>query len=287
MRRRAQTLLRMATLLLFAVLGRRSLVATDQSTAAEDEIAAVGLASYGRRITTAWLTIESIGRGLKRPSRLILWLDLEESGRTLPWLIRRQQQRGLEVRYVPNTRSYKKIYPYAHDHERHPIPYVTADDDVLYPKRWLDGLLRSYNLFPEVVNGYRARQLCFSGDSLARYSEWKKCDSSEASFQTFLTGVSGVIYPPPLLDSIRDAGDAFLTLAPTADDVWLHSLAVANGYKHKQLTSRALEFPTIPGTIRGSLADVNVDGGANDRQVAAVYSRAVLRRIACDGDTDG
>src|SRR5690349_76858 len=51
----------------------------------------VTLTTHGERVRNVWLAIESVGRGSRRPGRIILWLD----GRArLPWRLRRQRRRG-------------------------------------------------------------------------------------------------------------------------------------------------------------------------------------------------
>ena len=101
----------------------------------------VSMTSYGNRIRTVYLTIESIGQGDVLPSRLILWLDdRSQFDHLLPSLIR-LKHRGLEVKFCPNYGPHKKYYPYVESHGSFNVPLVTADDDVLYPKDWLKCLL--------------------------------------------------------------------------------------------------------------------------------------------------
>ena len=59
----------------------------------------VSLTSYGKRISTVWQTIETIGAGTVKPHRLILWLDDRDAYLDPPATLRRLQARGLEIRH--------------------------------------------------------------------------------------------------------------------------------------------------------------------------------------------
>src|ERR1700683_4292999 len=65
----------------------------------------LSLTTYGRRIDTVYLTIESIANGSLLPSRLILWVDDEVALENRPRSLRRLQERGLEIERTANYRS--------------------------------------------------------------------------------------------------------------------------------------------------------------------------------------
>jgi hypothetical protein len=241
--------------------------------------AVVSLTSYGPRLRTVHLTIESIGLGTTLPRRLILWLAKDDLARPLPRPLRRLQERGLEIIGTEDYKSHKKIFPYAVSERTDRSPCATADDDVLYPRSWLAGLCEAHALAPRSVNGYRARRMLVRGDTLAPYSEWPKCTDSDVRVDTFLTGVSGIIYPASVLDSFREAGEAFRDICPTSDDVWLHHVALRSGVAAKQLSANCVEFPGIPRTQGVALMRGNVDGGANDKQIAQVYDAEDIQAI--------
>jgi hypothetical protein len=231
----------------------------------------VSLTSFGSRLKTVHLTIESIGQGTTRPRRLILWLDAADLEPGPPAPLRRLQARGLEVRTCPNDRSYRKIYPYAVSQPHHATACATADDDVLYPTTWLAELLSAHRGAPDCVNGHRARRIGVDGGRIAPYQDWAKCTDSLPGHDRFLTGVSGIIYPPAFLDALRDAGDGFRTVCPTADDVWLHHVALRGGFRHRQVSPTCTEYPTLPRTQAVSLMGANADRGGNDVQIARLY----------------
>jgi hypothetical protein len=243
---------------------------------------AVSLTTYGPRIQTVHLTIESIAAGSELPSRLILWLDEEKVLRDLPLPLRRLQDRGLEILPTPNYGPYKKFYPYLESLDRFCEPLVTADDDVLYPASWLRGFRKSYAAFPSCVSCYRAHEIKFSGAALAPYVTWGRCRSSLGSFRHFATGVSGILYPPALLATLKAAGNEFQRVCPRTDDIWLHLHAIRAGYKIRQIRPWQRNYVELPNTQQFGLAVSNVHAAQNDQLLQALYTREDLNRIQAD-----
>lgn len=195
-----------------------------------DGDANVSLTSYGKRIATVWKTIETIGGGTVKPRRIILWLDDAAALADPPAPLKRLRARGLEIRSCRDYGPHKKYFPYVcevfpDEPER---TLVTADDDVFYPPNWLEELLAAHR--PDGVTAFRARVR-----SDGPYRSWPNCTTTEPSERVFATGVSGVAYPPILLDALRDRGDKFTEVCPFADDFWLHFAAVATGVPIRQV----------------------------------------------------
>jgi hypothetical protein len=233
----------------------------------------VSLTSYGKRTDTVYLTLESIAAGSLRPSRLILWLDDNDIFSDLPESLKRLQERGAEIYISENYGPHEKYYPYVASNGNFSVPLVTADDDTVYPRYWLDQLYRAYRKCPDVVHCFCARVVAFQNGVIVRYADWKYCSSPEPSSLHFATGVSGVIYPPRLLEHLKQAGLAFLQCCPKADDIWLHAVTIRAGYKIQLIRKRSRHFTIIPGTQTTSLNRSNfIDGDGNDRQISATYT---------------
>jgi hypothetical protein len=251
------------------------------SVASGEQGPVVSLTTFGKRAYGVYLAIESIARGDTLPSRLILWLDDAALYANLPEPLRRLKRRGLEIRFCKNYGPHKKYYPYVESKRIFTSPLVTADDDVIYPRSWLAGLLAAHNNFPVCVNCYRARVLTLHGGKVAPYGEWPFCAATTPSFMTVATGVSGVIYPGALLEKLKSAGAEFESRCPKADDLWLHVQAVRSGFRIRQILPEPMHFPLIPGSQETSLYAENcaLDDG-NDRQLAVTYEAGDLQRIA-------
>jgi hypothetical protein len=231
----------------------------------------VSLTTYGRRIDTVYLTLESIANGSLLPSRLILWLDDEEALANCPRSLRRLRDRGLEIKLTANYRSHKKYYPFLQSTDAFERPLVTADDDVIYPGSWLSGLVASFNLDTKAINCYRAHEIRIANGVIAPYRTWKPCRSAKPSFLTFAVGSSGCIYPPAFLRALKAAGRGFEEQCPTADDVWLHMNAVRARFMIRQIRRHQTDFPMLPETQDVGLCRANIELGQNDVQIKNTY----------------
>ncbi len=237
-----------------------------------DSQVVVTLTSHSDRIGRAFASVESIGRGDRRPRRILLFLGKKYESAALPATLQRLVQRGLEVRYVDDVGPHTKYYPYLLITPQFDGPLVTADDDKMYDRGWLAGLLDAYHAHPDKVNCWRAREVRFDGNGLRPYDEWPLCDDTRASVTRFATGVGGVIYPPALLQHLKNAGDVFKACCPKADDLWLHVMAIRNGYPIRQIDRSAREFPGVPRSSQSALQRTNIDGKRNDVQAAQTYT---------------
>jgi hypothetical protein len=263
--RRCRVLAWTSRLRLFARVGRRPLT-TDHGPV-------VTLTTHGDRVGSVHVTIESIGRGRIRPSQILLWLDDEAVYADLPTALRRQMNRGLEVRLSPNYGPHTKYFPYVAGQEGDAPPLVTADDDVIYPSYWLQRLIEQHRQFPDAVIAYRARRILFSPDgSMRPYEEWPFSEVRGPSQANFGTGHSGVLYPAAMQSELRARGDSFMDICARADDVWLHHTAVRAGIGVRLVEAHSVAFDTLGRTQRTALKHTNVAAGANDEQIRRTYS---------------
>jgi hypothetical protein len=186
-------------------------------------------------------------------------------------------RRGLEIRLCKSYGPHTKYFPYVDAQDHFDVPLVTADDDQLYPQDWLQRLTEGYRNFPTAINCHWALPIGFK-DGIAKYTSWDRCGSMEPTFRQIALGVSGVIYPPAFLRTLKAAGSAFQSCCPKADDIWLHVQALRAGCKIRQLQSKALECLQIPGSQGLALGRANY-GGGNDQQIEATYTPADIEKM--------
>jgi hypothetical protein len=232
----------------------------------------VSLTSHSGRISQAFAAIESIGSGKARPQRLILFLDRAFANEELPLTLKRLCKRGLEVIFCEDMGPHTKYFPYIQSQLKFNSPLVTADDDIMYPAYWLENLIKAWKANPLEINCFRARKISLTESGFEPYSKWKMCRSTEASISHFATGVSGVIYPPAYLDSLKNAGDAFRDCCPKADDIWLHVIAIRAGFKIRQINKKSRHFPIVPKSSGTALMATNLYQGHNDIQIKKSYT---------------
>lgn len=240
----------------------------------------VSLTSHGARLTRVHVSIESIAQGTALPSRVILWLDDADVVNDLPKKLRRQVRRGLEVRLSKNYGPHTKYFPYVRSQETHEFPLVTADDDVVYPKWWLEGLLKARETHSTDVIAYRARRIRFQDGVLQPYETWPFSTDQRASVLNFGTGHSGVYYPTSMLNALAELDERFVDKCLKADDVWLHWAAFRSGHAVRLVRSESTAFQTVGGTQKSALKHSNVTARANDPQIAATYSAADLLALS-------
>lgn len=132
----------------------------------------VSLTTFPLRIGKVHLTIQSILRQSRPADRILLWLSKEEfpEEAQLPANLLRLKEKGLDIRFCDNIRSFKKVFYTAQEFENDVI--VTADDDALYPENWLEGLWDTHEKYPGCVCCYRAHGITFEGGRVAPYQEW-------------------------------------------------------------------------------------------------------------------
>nr|WP_234713035.1 oligosaccharide flippase family protein [Mycolicibacterium neoaurum] len=261
-----------------AVMSMRSRWATSPLIG-EMDAPVVTLTSYGRRIGRVNRTIESIGRGTCKPSRIILWIDDPSWFSDLPPNVRRQQQRGLEVELTQNLGPHTKYFPYISSRGAEAKSFATADDDIVYPRWWLARLVEASRVSPGEIVCHRAHRIETERNSIRAYSKWTSVRTTCAHPSVFATGVSGVLYPPAMVVALRDAGLKFRSFCPSADDVWLHWVALTNRISVRQIANVPRGFWITPGTQENALMAINL-AGANDAAIAALYGLRQIDQIA-------
>ncbi|MDP3180683.1 MAG: hypothetical protein Q8M67_02610, partial [Bacteroidota bacterium] len=106
-----------------------------------------------------------------KPNRIILWLDNSFKNTTIPYLLRMQEKRGLEICYCIDIRSYTKLVPTLELCPNSVI--ITVDDDMIYTPDFIEHLLNAYQKDSKKVYFYRGHKIVFDKKGkLAPYENW-------------------------------------------------------------------------------------------------------------------
>ena len=237
----------------------------------------VSLTSYGERVKTAYLTIESIMEQTLKPNRIILWLDDSWEHRTLPNSLQRLKNRGLEIYYCKDIRSYKKLVPSLKKFPNDAI--ITIDDDLIYDINLLENLIVPYLDKPNRIYCCRAHQIVLGKDGKpVQYNKWNiGLSEPQTGWWVFPTGVGGCLYPPHSLDEEVLNENVFMDICPYADDVWFKAMALKKGTlatRVETINKNGDEFYLNQSVQEKSLFALNVRGKAlNDVQIKKVFDR--------------
>lgn len=230
----------------------------------------VSLTTFSKKIQEVHLVIESIAQQSVKPNKIILWLDEDEfTIDNIPEVLKKQIQRGLEVRFCPNYKSYKKIIPTL---KEHPGAYIiTLDDDVLYGFNMIELFVREHAAFPDCIIGNRGHRIKFDkNEKVLPYKKWEySTQNSDISHSVLLTGCDGIFYPPGCLHSDVIDTELFTQLCPSADDLWLKIMALRNNTPCKKNESIPINL-VLKNHRDIGLANFNVKKGGNDRQFKAL-----------------
>jgi len=242
----------------------------------------VSMTTHGARLERVHIALQAISEGTVRPHSLTLWVDTDKDKWTAPRELQALVKRGLRIEFTENYGPHTKYFPHCMSNSSHSRPLVTADDDILYPRDWLSSLLNSAKQDSGAyVVAHRAHHIEFdSHGQIASYMDWTRQTDDRPSTRVFATGVSGVLYPPIMLNALRSAGDTFRSSAPRADDIWLHAMALRNGIAVRQALPAPRDFLSVPTTQVAGLGVGNAFGSGNDEQIRSTYSPEDLRLIS-------
>lgn len=243
----------------------------------------VSLTTFGKRLYDVSTTIESIMQGTMLPNRIVLWLEEGLKGEQLPNLLKMQQERGLEIGYYKDIRSYKKIIPTLIHYPEDII--ITLDDDLIYDKDLVENLFRTYMKNPDCICASRMHEILLDKKGMPRtYDVWRRGFSPvEHTNRAFPTSGAGTLYPPHCFDEEVLNEDVFTKICPYADDIWLFSMALKSGAKmvksftHNKISEDYLANMEVQDD--GLYRSLNDGKYMNDKQLKNVFDRYNLYHL--------
>jgi hypothetical protein len=246
---------------------------TDQKYFEQD--ITISLTTYSKRIFDVYLVIESIFQQTLKPNKVILWLAEDEfKNKKLPLKLTRLTDRGLEIKFCKDIKSYKKLIPTLQQFPEDII--ITIDDDVIYPDDFLENMINSYSHNPDNVYCYRARYINFRGSGkFKKYRDWKIINKpAEASYEIIPNGIGGILYPPNCFHEDILKEDLFMSLAPKGDDIWFKTSTFLKGYKCQVIpieSSFFEKFVVIESSQDIALYHGNISSHTNNEQIKKVF----------------
>ena len=248
---------------------------SDEKICSEEVV--VSLTTFGKRINEVYLAIESIMQGTVKPNRIVLWLAEDEfKGKNLPVTLQKQQKRGLQIEYCEDIRSYKKIVPTM---EKYPDAcVVTIDDDVMYEFDLLENLVNAHLAHPDDVCACRIHRITLDERQKPKsYLKWQwEAWPLDKSNLNFLTSGGGTLFPSHCFVNEFFNKEAFMSLCPYADDVWINAMIwmsgrkVCKAYTHSKT---GCDYLLLNMEQDDALSNDNVLNCRNDMQIKAVMDK--------------
>lgn len=236
----------------------------------------VSLTSFPARIKTVHLTVSSLLQQSLKPDALILWLADSQFPRKeaeLPRELLALREYGLEIRWTKDIGPYKKLVPALKAFPNEII--VTADDDLIYVRPWLELLYRDYQKNPKVIPAHRITKIRFDGIERISAVPGGYDYYPTPSCLNKLTCGAGALFPPGCFHKDILDEEKFKMLAPTSDDIWFWLMAVLNGYDAHVVKNNIARLFYIPGAQEVGLCKTNDVGGEN--RPFLVHLKNVLR----------
>ncbi len=233
----------------------------------------VSFTSYPKRLDKIDMCIKSILNQSYKPDRIVLWLGSDTSKDVADKYLKKYTKYGLEY-YIDSENNYlsHKKYIYSFNNFKDSI-IITIDDDLIYPPRMVESLIKKYKKHPNCIISRRVHKITFDKKHrIKRYSEWiRECFYIfKPSHKLCATTGAGALFPPFVLrkDEVTNF-NLIEKYALTADDIWLKMMAVR--YKVKVLwAGNFLQMPAIIDNTGDNLSNINVAKNQNDKYIEKI-----------------
>lgn len=231
----------------------------------------LSMATNSQHLEDVYFTLDSISMGNMKPGRAILWITGEDSRTKLPTMLQRLKSRGLEIFYTQDFGPHTKYFPYIDQESILKAPLVTANVGMLYPRDWLEHLIKANKSDPMSIHCFCAQHLGLQSGLLLPYFDWLPCqEGSQPSHFNYINSAYGVIFPPDYLLYLKQQGDSFSELCPDSDDIWFNVNALRSGFKVAQINNNPCTFMRM-FNLKGRSPYIDTKSGLIQYQLRKTY----------------
>lgn len=210
----------------------------------------VSLASYSKRIHTLHICLKSIFSQTLLPKKVLLYIDNSVSPKEIPKEVMSYVEKGLEIIFVSDDICSHNKYYYTFQAFPDDV-IITVDDDVIYNKYTFFNLFRTHQIYPNTVCATMVTYMIFDDKHrIASYNDWisEYSQLRLPSKRLLAVGVGGILYPKHIFIKETFNKSKIISLALTADDLWLKIMQLKNDIP-VVWTGQLPQHPTtIPGT---------------------------------------
>jgi hypothetical protein len=248
----------------------------------------ISLTTHSKRINEVHLTIESLFRQTQKAGQIILWLSQKKfNDKNIPLILRKQVQRGLEIRYCQDAGAYTKLLPILKIVDKKQL-IITVDDDYIYPYYMVEHLYKTHLKYPGCICYCKGRRIAIKNGIVQPYKQWKTTEAEYTpSLLNFARGVGGILYPPNCFHKDIDNFQVIQALAPKADDVWFKAMTTLQKYPcvkvplwlGKEDCELEKDFISLDNMQDIALSRDNLGNNEYDSQIKAVFEKYNLTNI--------
>ena len=243
------------------------------TTEKRDKRIVVTLTTIPSRMGAVQISLDCLLRQSVKPDKVIVNLGQELfEGISLPNGFKILESRGVEIRYVPYLCPHSKYFYTMQDFPEDIV--ITFDDDVIYQKRVIEELMKSYKRHPRSVSCLRAHKMIFDEHHiLLPYNQWEyetTCVDIQST-QIFSTGAGGVLYPPHVLNKDVFHSGLLSELCFRADDVWLKAMELLNHTSVVLASKDYRRLTLVRRSQRVALKKTNIRKAENDICIQNVF----------------
>lgn len=208
----------------------------------------VSLTTTASRHNICAQAVFSILNQSKQPDIIRIWISkspyLRDIGMTQEpeWVANLNKIKNIiEIHWTENTGPYRKLIPSLKIAEDDDI-IVTADDDIVYGKRWLKLLIETAQNNPECLVAARVRHETKNILGIKKsYISWPLINKTQMmSAQFAVTYGGGAVFRKSFIAPYLINDNAYSSICPTADDLWYNRLVRESNLK-VLVCSKALE----------------------------------------------
>jgi hypothetical protein len=188
--------------------------------------------------------------------------------------LRRLAQRGLNIRHVKDQRSHTKYCYLGEFRAQGHLGFLLADDDMIYGRNWYSSMIRAATENPFVpavrygVQLHIQEGVVVFGTGKAAKDLANQPTNPNELFHPF--SGSGLFLPEAIFAKINVNPDAFLSMCPSNDDIWIHRELFRMGVPIRNLGDDSMP-PSIPLMPQDGLFQINWEGGQNKNQLETAF----------------
>ena len=231
-----------------------------------DIIITASLTSFPARIEYVHYAIKSLMLQTCKPDRIVLWLAEEQfPNKKLPKKLVDLENHGLEILWTKDFYGHKK-YIHAVEQQKQNEVVITFDDDIIYPPKSIERLIRKHCEFPKCLVCERAQAINVKEDKLYNPGKWDTISDVGVNMPSYSLNPSpggGCLIPYGAFykDAINE--EKFRELAYKNDDLWYMFMCAQNGTKIVKTRKYHKIFSLVEGSQVVQMATENVQQNKN------------------------